>query len=209
MRLINPREVDFIDHARQPERYGCLACGMYAVTGDQRFLDHMSDVQPWRMYAQASLFGYTVLGVWNTLERQIISGDVWDLLIAGLDDSGAFLYLITIESPTYPGLHHTVGVAAHLQHGKVTFTVSDSQRETLVQGDKTWFFSSSYCKALVIQQVIGSNKILHDLPYEPPLVLQARDLERNNIPAEAFGNTESLEEFVQSLADEQSRMAGN
>lgn len=187
MKLINPREVSFIDHARQPERYGCLACGMYAVTGDQRFLDHMSDVQPWRMYAQASLFGYTVVGVWNTLERQVISGDGWGVLIAGLDDSGAFLYLVTIESPNYPGLHHTVGIAAHLQHGELTFTVSDSQRETLVQGDEAWFYLSLYCKALVIQQVYGTHKLLRDLPFEPPQVLQARDLARHNILAEAFG----------------------
>jgi hypothetical protein len=178
MKLVNPLEVNFIDHARQPERYGCLACGMYAVTGDPRFLDHMSDVQPWRMYAQASLFGYTVLPVWNTLERQKMASAQWDLLTAGLDDSSAFLYLVTIESPTFQGLMHTFGVAVAIQHGIMTFTVSDSQREHLVQGDKAWFYGSMYSEALVVQMVLGSNKILHELAYEPPQVLQARDLER-------------------------------
>jgi hypothetical protein len=162
--------LEFLWHHRQPPRYGCLASSFYAATGDARFLDHIAEVQNWRLVALAHALGYVNLTAFHGLNTVQMTPELWDVHAEYIPDNAMNRYVADVWSLTIPGVHHSVCIAVGRWQGSLEYYVSDSQRDGIMQFSyPEQFYASEYGAPFELSMIARPEQVLQWFPFVEPL----------------------------------------
>jgi hypothetical protein len=139
----------YLSHRKQEQSYGCLYHAAYAVTGDERFLSHVENINVARYRAHLAECGYTEVMFFNNVWLSQADETVWRRL-ARTVRNGHAPFVLEIDSPNFPGFRHMVAVDFPIRED-VVHVVSDSTKDgLLVFANRAEFLASPYAKTYLI-----------------------------------------------------------
>jgi hypothetical protein len=142
-----------LKHLEQPNRWGCMYCSTWAVTGDERFLEDTSDVSTMRFKTRVIDLGYLWVVLYIHPWRQPIERDAW----AGfwnLEPDQFNALLVTIQNPT-SSIMHQVALECYPDH----VMVSDSAMSDLQKFTHAEFLETQYAQALEIAVILDKEDV--------------------------------------------------
>lgn len=150
-------------HRPQTRLYGCLYHSLYALTGDEHWLEHVEDVSRPRWHARLHAAGLMVMAYWDAeLIEQSCPPELWARLREWGQGQEGFTHIPMLA--TIHGIragHHIVGLALPVGDGPVW--VSDSARHELQTLTLEEFLSSPYASAYAVEALAPA-----DLNVYPP-----------------------------------------
>lgn len=162
---------------RQPHPYGCNYYSVAALTDvpDGWAEEHESDCSTERMQIRLWEQGYGLWPFYKSYEPA--DADFWARLVAECGPQGDFFdFQLAIESPTYRGVTHAVGLRLYLHDAVVTTAVVvDTSGHDAPQGfDWPGFLASPYAAALDVR-LIWPNDLAMWAPIDGPTSPHALD----------------------------------
>jgi hypothetical protein len=152
----------YLSHRRQEQSYGCLYHAAYAVTGDERLLAHVENINVARYRAHLAECGYTEVMFFNNVWLSQADEMIWRRLARTTRSSHPFV--LEIDSPNFPGFRHMVAVQYPGREDAPHF-VSDSTKDGIVVfANRAEFLASPYAKTYLIAYVQTTD--LGDHPFE-------------------------------------------
>ncbi|MGI4875271.1 MAG: hypothetical protein ACRYFX_29290 [Janthinobacterium lividum] len=112
-----------LQHVRQPFPWGCQYYSLYALVGDCRILDDVTECQSTRFEERARELGYFLYRVYADVTCTVpMSAALWEKLFGCAEGIARVLgydvpFLIDTNSLKHKGVYHTVGIVLTGRHG--------------------------------------------------------------------------------------------
>lgn len=149
---------------RQPNPYGCNYYSVAALCDVPPgwAAEHEIDCSTERMMIRLAEHGYSLWPLYLNRSDQPVDKDWWRWLVSVHADQGPgwFDYQLAIESPTYPGVDHAVGLRLYFHDGEVSSAVVVDTSGHDAPQEFEWhdFLASCYARSFDVR-LIWSNAL--------------------------------------------------
>lgn len=144
-----------LHHRKQARLYGCAYHALYAVTGEEAWLEHVEDISPQRWHARLHAAGLRV-SVWfaDLIGNTTTASSFW-LGLQAMHHGNALGYthvplLVTIQGRSSGAARHLVAVGMPVSDADPVF-VSDSARPEQLGMTFQKFLASEYAQAFEVE----------------------------------------------------------
>lgn len=142
-----------LHHRKQESLWGCIYHALYALTGEESLLEHVTDISDPRALIRLHQLGYALLPLHvvkfaGPCADQADAG-LWRGLVSQLPEGASALLAVTVDG-FIPNTQHAIAV--ELSRDEVA--VSDSAHHALQLFDLENFLSSRYSRANAIEALM-------------------------------------------------------
>ncbi|MFC6592402.1 hypothetical protein ACFP81_10625 [Deinococcus lacus] len=144
-----------LHHKLQRLSYGCLYHALFAITGDEAWLEHVDDVSQPRWHARLHAAGLMVMTYWSSeLIEQPCPAEFWTVLrerFAALPGVPTHISLLVTVKGLNVG-HHIVAVALPVSEDHPAI-ISDSAKNSLWEMPLADFLLSPWAEAYAVESI--------------------------------------------------------
>lgn len=159
----------------QTEPYGCMYHSIAALTGEERWLEYIEDVNNWRMQIRLAEAGYLLDSIYDN-HFQKADASFWKRWIARHDDE-CFRVILTVDST--PPVRHRVAALISMMESKVV--IYDPAKDVVQECGLTTFASMRFARCYRAEVLFEAE--LDRYEPEPPYGERyQRELERQEMP---------------------------